>query len=169
MECDAAFSGCRRYRYALWRRWDPVRPCVLFIGLNPSTADETRNDPTIRRCLAYARAWGYGGVCVANLFAWRATDPADLKAAAEPIGRGNDAWLRRLAGEAGLVVAAWGNDGGHRGRSAQVRALLPELHCLRRNRTGEPAHPLYQPARLRPVPLQLAGVAMGQSVARGSE
>jgi len=154
---NAQFSPCRRYRYALWRTWDAARPTVLFVALNPSTADETRDDPTIRRCVGYARDWDFGGVCVANVFAFRATRPVDLKAAPDPVGARNDAWLERLAGEAGLVVAAWGNHARHRGRSRQVRALLPELHCLGTNRTGEPAHPLYQKAGLRPVPLGRMG------------
>ena len=141
---SAVLSDCRRYRYALWRTWDDTLPRVMFIGLNPSTADETTDDPTLRRCMGFARDWGYGGVCTANLFAWRATDPADMKAASDPVGPETDDWLRRLADEAALVVAAWGNDGGHLGRSAEVRALLPVLHCLAMNRSGEPAHPLYQ-------------------------
>lgn len=149
---SATFSPCRRYRYALWRSWDDSLPRVLFVGLNPSTADERRNDPTIRRCIGFARGWGYGGCAVANLFAFRATYPADLKRADDPVGPDNDAWLLKLAGEAGLIVAAWGNDGAWRDRSAQVSAVLPEMHCLDRNRTGEPAHPLYQRADRVPLP-----------------
>jgi len=153
MHSSATFSPCRRYRYALWRTWDEARPHVLFIGLNPSTADETQDDPTIRRCMGYARDWGYGGVCVANLFAWRATLPSDLKRAEDPIGPDNDEWLERLAGEAEGVVAAWGNDGAHLGRSTAVKGMLHEPLCLKLNRSGEPAHPLYLMAGLRPVPL----------------
>lgn len=151
MRTDAALSQCRTYRYALWRVWDETRPLTLFIGLNPSTADETSDDPTIRRCIGFARDWGYGGVCVANLFAYRATYPADLKAAPDPVGPENDRWLRRLAGEAELVVAAWGNDGAHMGRSLIVADLLPGMKCLKTNRSGEPAHPLYQPGSARPL------------------
>ncbi|MDX1736295.1 MAG: DUF1643 domain-containing protein [Halioglobus sp.] len=152
----ARLSRCRRYRYALWRTWDAQRPVVMFIGLNPSTADETTDDPTLVRCMKFARDWGYGGVCMANLFAFRATDPAQMKAAADPVGRRNNFWLRKLAAEAWLVVAAWGNDGSFSERSAAVRRMLPPLHCLQLNRSGEPAHPLYQPARARPVPLPAA-------------
>lgn len=150
---SATFSPCRRYRYALWRTWDAARPGVLFIGLNPSTADEVADDPTIRRCMGYARSWGYGGVCVANLFAWRATKPADLRAAEDPVGADNDAWLARLADGASLVVAAWGNHGAWLGRSREVAEMLPDLHCLQRNRSGEPTHPLYLRRGLRPMPL----------------
>ena len=147
----AHLSRCRRYRYALWRTWDAQLPTVLFIGLNPSTADEKADDPTLIRCMRFARDWGYGGVCMANLFAYRATDPAAMKRAANPVGLANNRWLQRLAGEAGLVVAAWGNDGDYLNRAARVRALLGPLHCLARNRSGQPAHPLYQRADTTPV------------------
>lgn len=130
----------------------PDLPFVLFIGLNPSKADETHNDPTITRCINYARDWGYGGVWVANLFAFCATHPEDLKQADKPVGRGNNQHLLRLTTRAGLTVAAWGNDGAHLGRSTAVRKLLPELHCLAVNKSGEPAHPLYQRADVRPMP-----------------
>lgn len=149
----AEFSPCRRYRYALWRTWETALPRVMFIGLNPSTADECLDDPTLRRCMRFARDWGYGGVCTANAFALRATDPKEMLAAKDPVGPDNDRWLIRLAGESALVVAAWGNHGAHLGRSSALRAMLPDLHCLAVNRSGEPAHPLYQPARRRPVPL----------------
>ena len=92
MERSANFSRCRRYRYALWRRWAPGDDYGLLVGLNPSTADHRRDDPTIRRCIGFARDWGYSGLCVANLFAFRATYPRDLFAADDPVGPRNDAW-----------------------------------------------------------------------------
>ena len=125
----------------------------MFVGLNPSTADETEDDPTIRRCIAFARSWGYGGLCMANLFAYRATKPAIMMAAENPVGEANDEWLLNLASGAGVVVAAWGNDGGHLSRSQSVRRLLPNLHYLKLNRSGEPAHPLYLRSGLQPLPL----------------
>ncbi|MEM8500400.1 MAG: DUF1643 domain-containing protein [Pseudomonadota bacterium] len=146
----AKLSRCRQYRYALWRTWSAEKPIVMFIGLNPSTADETSDDPTLRRCINFAKAWGYGGVCMANLFAYRATDPEEMRVCAKPVGPRNNRWLKLLAGEADLVVAAWGNDGVLRQRSRQVRAMLPTMTCLRMNKSGEPAHPLYLPASLRP-------------------
>lgn len=149
----AKLSKCRRYRYALWRTWDQSKPYIMFICLNPSTADETTDDPTLTRCITYAKSWGYGGVCMANLFAFRATAPADMKAAKNPIGSQNDRWLEKLAHEAEIVVAAWGNDGVHSGRSRQVRALIPNMYCLKINKTGEPAHPLYQKAHIQLIPL----------------
>lgn len=92
---------------------------------------------------------------MANLFAFRATEPADMFAASDPIGPGNDEWLTKLAESAGVVVAAWGNDGAHLGRSKEVTKLISDLHCLKLNKTGEPAHPLYLKASLRPIPLSI--------------
>ncbi len=90
---------------------------------------------------------------MANIFAFRATAPNDMKAAADPIGSENNEWLIKLSDDAGLVVAAWGNDGSFLGRSEQVKELLPNLHCLKLNKSGEPAHPLYQKADRKPVPM----------------
>ena len=149
----AHFSRGRRYRYTLWRIWDDQRPRVMIIGLNPSTADARRDDPTIRRCIGFARDWGYGGVVVTNLFAFRATHPADLKAAADPMGPRTDGWIRRMAGQVERIVAAWGNHGAWLNRSACLRQMLAgRLHYLRLTASGEPAHPLYLPAGLLPWP-----------------
>jgi hypothetical protein len=123
----------------------------MFIGLNPSTADETQDDPTIRRCIGFARAWGFDGLCMANLFAYRATEPADMKNAVDPIGCENDSALSSWAHDAGVVVAAWGAHGTYKGRDQSVRLLVPGLHYLRLTKDGHPGHPLYLPASLRPV------------------
>lgn len=152
---SASFSRCRQYRYALWRTWDATKAYVMFIGLNPSTADETINDPTVRRCINYAKSWGYGGVCIGNLFAYRATDPELMKAVEDPVGSQNNGWLKKLSDQAVLVVAAWGNHGTYLGRSRQVRELLPDMYCLKVNKSGEPAHPLYQKAAAQPIPLKM--------------
>lgn len=157
LEAAAHFSPCGRYRYTLQRSWDAGGPAVLFVGLNPSTADAERNDPTIRRCIGYAKNWGFGRLVVANLFALRATDPRDLLAASEPVGPENDRWLAKCQAEADLVVAAWGNHGVHLGRSAAVLRELKNPHCLRINASGEPAHPLYLPGDLAPFPLPETG------------
>lgn len=142
MHTAAAFSGCRRYRYALWRRWDDG-PQLLFVMLNPSTASEHANDPTIRRCIGFARDWGYGALAVGNLFAWRTPSPAQLKRARGPVGRPNDAWLQRLAGESAMTVAAWGNHGVLHGRDRIVRALLQDPFVLGLTAANAPRHPLY--------------------------
>lgn len=149
MERSATLSPCRTYRYALWRRWDSG-PYAMFIGLNPSTADETQDDPTIRRCVGFAKAWGYSALCMTNLFAWRATNPADMKSAAEPIGWENDQVLQRLASDAGIVIAAWGAHGVFKQRDEVVKRALPSLHYLRLTKGGHPGHPLYLPADLQP-------------------
>lgn len=152
-ESSAVFSPCRRYRYELWRRWTEG-PFVQFVGLNPSTADETNDDPTIRRCIAFAKSWGYGALCMTNLFAWRATDPADMKQQIEPVGAENDATLLRIGSQAGIIVAAWGSHGSHQGRDGQVKGLLKpleKLHFLSLTKSGAPGHPLYLPKTLVPV------------------
>ena len=150
----AEFSVCRRWRTLLWRRWDEARPIANFLMLNPSTADETVLDPTCARARDYAERWGYGSLLVTNVFAWRATDPGEMRAAADPVGKGNDTAILRAARKAQLVVCAWGNHGLHLGRSGAVLRLLRgagvALHVLQLNASGEPAHPLYLPGRLRP-------------------
>ena len=96
---SAIFSSCRKYRYILWRRWavDCNANYAMFVGLNPSTADETDDDPTIRRCIRFAKSWGYSGLCMANLFAYRATDPKDMLVATGPVGVENDKYLLEYA------------------------------------------------------------------------
>jgi len=149
----AVFSKCRRWRYLLWRRWDEARPAANFLMLNPSTADELRLDPSCTRARLYAERWGYGALIVTNLFGWRATDPEEMKAATDPVGRGNDRAILAAAREAAILVCAWGNHGAHRRRSGEVRELLGKtpLHFLRMNANGEPAHPLYLPGSLAPT------------------
>ena len=153
MKTDAILSECRMYRYALWRTWDESKPYALFIGLNPSTADETEDDPTIRRCIGFSRTWGFGGLCMANLFAFRATKPGVMKAAEDPIGPDNDQWIRQLSVDAGVIVAAWGNGGSHLDRSRTIAEMIPNLKCLQLNKSGEPVHPLYQPSTATPIPM----------------
>jgi hypothetical protein len=154
-ESGAKFSACRRWRYLLWRRWDETKPAANFLMLNPSTADEHQLDPSCARARGYAERWGYGALVVTNLFGWRATDPREMKAQRDPVGRGNDAAIVRAARASALVVCAWGNHGAHLGRSGKVLALLTSneigLHILRTNSAGEPAHPLYLPGSLQPA------------------
>ena len=149
----AVFSDCRKYRYALWRMWNEKKPLVMIIGLNPSTADEKVNDPTITRCISFARSWGYGGVCVTNLFGFRATATTGLKAYHDPIGKENDAWVHEMAMGAAITVAAWGNHGKFLNRSLEILPSLGQLYSIKMNKSGEPAHPLYLKAELKPVPM----------------
>jgi len=141
----AIFSPCRTYRYALTRQWDNSLPYVLFIGLNPSTANEMDDDPTIRRCKRFAADWGYGSVCMANLFALRSTAPKNMLKHDAPIGVDNDVWLQDLAREAEVIVCAWGARGGHQRRDKIVIDLLSshKLTCLGVTKKGKPRHPLY--------------------------
>lgn len=126
---------------------------AVFIGLNPSTADEVEDDPTIRRCMDYAKRWGYGALCVVNLFAFRATIPDDMKAYASPVGPENDRWLMDVTRRAGVVVAGWGVHGAHRQRDRDVMRLLGgKLSCLSKTKDGHPGHPLYLNKALKPVP-----------------
>ncbi|WP_306133540.1 DUF1643 domain-containing protein [Roseivivax marinus] len=139
----ALYSPCERYRYGLARTWDAAVPPVLFIMLNPSTADERRNDPTIHRCERRARDWGYGGVMIANLFAWRATRPSDLRLAAAPEGPENAVILSDWHAEAGRTVAAWGVHGALRGVGPDWAARAGTLSHLGLTKAGHPRHPLY--------------------------
>ncbi len=151
----AILSPDRLYRYALWRLWERGTRVALFVGLNPSTADETQDDPTIRRCIAFAKSWGCGGMFMGNLYGWRATDPSELRHVENPIGPRNDATLLGMAAASDIVVAAWGAGGdipGYPRRGAQVCAMLPRVHYLRLNKNGSPAHPLYLPKTLKPTP-----------------
>lgn len=154
MIAGATFSRDRRYRYRLWRRWDPSRPVVAFCMLNPSTADEQRDDPTIRRCIGFAHDWGYGGLEIVNLFAFRATDPRDLRLAADPVGRQNDRHLARAARRATLVVTAWGARADVRRARRAMWVLSGQRRSLAHlgfTRSRRPRHPLYLPRRLRPL------------------
>jgi len=149
----AIFSRCRTYRYTLWREWDLFnKNYAMFIGLNPSTADEVNNDPTVRRCIDYAKRWGYGAMCMMNAFAFRATDPTVMKAHPTPVGRKNDHWLKEMARDAGIIIAAWGLHGLHQNRQEKVLKLIQQpIHCLTITKDGIPGHPLYLKKSLTPV------------------
>ena len=144
MEKGAVISECQNYRYSLLRIWDESKPLIGFIGLNPSTADHREDDKTISRCIKFADSWGAGGFYMMNLFAYRATSPADMKKANEPIGQENDKYLLELKNKVEKIVLCWGNGGLHQGRSKQVLELLQnDLYCIVTNKSGEPKHPLY--------------------------
>lgn len=170
MRRSARFSTDRRYRYLLTRDlpkaqgdllagWQsPTGGPLLFVMLNPSVADGRRDDPTIRRCIGYAQRWGYTRLEVVNLYARICTDPARLFDDDDPIGPRNDAWLRRCARRASLVVCAWGASGGRAAviRAAEVVGLLHDdgvrLHHLGLTAGGAPRHPLYVPGDVAPAP-----------------
>lgn len=158
-ECGATFSPCRKYRYALWREWDPSKPAVVFCGLNPSTADETVDDPTIRRELGYARAWGFGRLVKVNAYGYRSTDPKGLWTVDDPRGPDNFLAIRVHCFEAltkregGLFVACWGNNVRESDELELRRTLRFEgvkVHVLKLTKHGHPHHPLRLPANLQP-------------------
>ena len=162
------FSPCRKWRFTLWRNWskepDIEEPDMFrglpkkkygtksdylqVIGLNPSTADETINDPTVGRCIDFAKRWGFGGLCMTNIFAFRATDPDVMKAQPWPIGDENDHWLNEVAKDAGMILCAWGSHGYFMDRGAKVTSALCQLYptktvALSTTKSGYPGHPLY--------------------------
>ena len=157
----AILSDDRLYRYILTRTWDITKPYIIFVGLNPSTADETDDDNTIKKLMRYAKRWGYGGIIMTNIFAFRATEPKDMKKAEDPIGPDNDRYLANMlsSGVATTVVAMWGNHGVYKGREERVRQLLNEMEfkgyisvkCFEISKQGQPKHPLFLSESLDPI------------------
>jgi len=162
LKSGANFSECRLYRYALWRIWDESLPTVMWIGLNPSTADETVDDPTIRRCKAFSADWGYGGMYMLNLFAFRATDPRVMRTQEFPIGQENYRFLQEYHDKADLTVAAWGIHGKFLDQDIAVAKMLTEestgLVCLGTTKDGHPKHPLYVAGSTQRVRYRVRGV-----------
>ncbi|UWR22208.1 DUF1643 domain-containing protein [Sulfitobacter sp. S190] len=150
----AVYSDCEIYRYSLGREWNGAGPRVAFVMLNPSTATEVQNDPTIERCERRARTLGFGGFRAVNIFALRATDPRDMKRANDPNGPENDAALIGAAEWADRIICAWGVHGAHRDRGAQVAQTLRntgrDLYHLGLTKAGHPRHPLYLPYTAQP-------------------
>ena len=148
---DATFSACRVYRYWLYREWTGGAGRVAFVLLNPSTADETKDDPTIRRCIGFARAWGYHALDILNLFALRSTHPALLYRHESPVGPDNDEFIKTTTYAAAAIVCAWGVHGILRLRGDDVTNMLATkpLKCLGRTSLGMPRHPLYLPSNAK--------------------
>lgn len=178
MKRTTTFSPDRVYRYTLWREWQqlafndmeawtmgetkpPTNQQLLrsaqycmFIGLNPSTADEVQDDATVRKCIQFSKLWGFGALCMTNIFAFRARDPKVMKAHPEPIGPDNDRWLQECARNAGRVIAAWGTHGDFMDRGAAVKKLIPNIEALRLTKHGHPEHPCYITYEIEPVPFR---------------
>ena len=146
----ASFSRCMTYRYSLTRRWGVGRT-LLVIGLNPSTADAQIDDPTVRRCVGFAKSWGFSNLIVANLFAYRSTDPSLLAEVDDPVGPMNDRSLKKLVELADLLLVAWGTRGEMLGRDARVLSWFPRPYCLGKTTAGFPRHPLYVRGDAKPV------------------
>ncbi|CAB4612418.1 unannotated protein [freshwater metagenome] len=155
-EASATFSHDRVHRYLLTRTWASSLPTVNFLMLNPSTADAFQLDPTNRRCVGFAQAWGYGSMVTTNIFAFRSTNPAGLRTTKDPVGPENDEAILNAAKNADLVIAAWGTHGELQDRGNAVRGLLTEagieLHVLRLTKAGHPGHPLYVAGDTLPTP-----------------
>ena len=143
----ALYSDCEKYRYELSRVWDNNGDKALFVMLNPSTATEIQNDPTVERCERRARTLGFGAFRVCNIFAYRATDPRDMRAQTDPVGPENDAAIARAAEWADRVICAWGTHGAHLQRGVAVEHMLrgqpKPLYHLGLSKQGHPKHPLY--------------------------
>lgn len=152
----AVYSDCEAYRYELTRVWNPAGAKAMFVMLNPSTATEAQNDPTVERCERRARALGFGAFRVCNIFALRQTDPRLMRAHPDPVGADNDAAILRGCAWADRIVCAWGAHGEHLNRGPEVEALMratgATLHALGLTRQGHPRHPLYVSYAARPEP-----------------
>lgn len=150
MQMDAAMSSDLKYRYYLTRVWNDEQDMAIFIGLNPSTADATEDDPTIRRCMGFARRLGCGGIGMLNLFAFRSTDPRELRRQANPISEPdttiNDDWISKITGAHQTIIACWGTHGEYLFRGRNVALRVPGLQCFGITKNKEPKHPLYLPA-----------------------
>lgn len=158
MQSSALISTCGLYRYWLLRVWndDARKRYVLWVMLNPSTADASQDDPTIRRCIGYSKAWGYDGLIVCNLYAYRATQPKDLWKATDPVGPENDRHLESGAHCSSKMVAAWGANADP-ARAAHVREIMKrygEVCALSLTKDRQPKHPLYLPSILQPQPIE---------------
>lgn len=152
---DAVLSDCKRYRYVLTRQWNQHLATVVFIMLNPSIADARINDPTIRRCINFAHSWGYGGIRVVNLFAWRATNPTELRSIDDPVGPDNDKFIVNALLDSPITVVAWGATV-HASRVLNLIALIQATgvtpFCLGFTKAGHPRHPLYVPKTVKLTP-----------------
>ncbi|MCA9091372.1 MAG: DUF1643 domain-containing protein [Planctomycetaceae bacterium] len=150
----AVYDPTEVYRFYLERTWDSEQAVVAFIGLNPSTATEYQNDPTVNRCQNFAAAWGYGGFIMLNAYGLRSTDPRGLKTIDDPVGSLNNHYTLLGVERAALVMCCWGTHAGLGNRHEALRELLKgrEVHCFRRTKAGYPNHPLYLRNDSRPVP-----------------
>lgn len=147
----AIFSDCRKYRYVLWRVWDESRPMIAFVGLNPSTANESKNDPTIRRVISMAKGWGYGGVYMLNFFAIVTPCPEELAKTDDQIGD-NDRYLEEYLAKSEKIVMAYGSFKEAKERAQQVIKMIENCFALHINKDGSPKHPLYVKSDTKLIP-----------------
>lgn len=163
MKKDARIDSTGLYRYWLLREWNPKGKRVVFVMLNPSTADGDEDDPTLRKCIEFAKSWDYGGLEVVNLFAYRATEPDELRKVKYPVGSENELYLKKAIEENNKIIIAWGKDGSLRQQDKAFLRLISNhntLYCLGMTKAGHPRHPLYVKGNKTPEifempPLQL--------------
>ena len=158
IEKGAEISDCGKYRYKLWRIWDKTKPFVTFLMLNPSTADANVDDPTIRRCIGFAKSWGYDGLLVCNLFAYRSTNPKELLLIDDPFGKKNDIYIQECIDRSEKVICAWGNssilkkfDRNTKEHFSSIKSRM-KIHYLELSKDNVPKHPLYLKKTLVPIP-----------------
>ena len=154
MISKASLSRDQKYRYSLSRIWEEHKECVLFIGLNPSMADAKSDDPTIRRLIGFAQRWGFGGMHVCNLYAYRTPDPKELFKVAYPIGKYNYRYIKKMRKEARITVLIYGNDGRRFDRHEKILKQIDKPYCIKVSKGGMPMHPLYLKYTEQPLPYQ---------------
>jgi hypothetical protein len=160
MISEAIISDCGTYRYSLTRIWDEKLPKVMFVMLNPSTADSGKDDPTIRRCIGFAKSWGYGGLYVCNLFAYRATNPKELLNADNPFGNDNSLHIKNIANETETIICAWGNKPilhkvlKNKNPYKLLGLESSKLYYLQFSKDNVPKHPLYLNSNLQPIQIE---------------
>ena len=152
LESAAIFSPNKIYRYSLTRVWDRDRPRVCFVMLNPSAADETQDDPTIRRCIRFSECWGYGSLTAVNVFAYRTHNPRDLKAAVDSVGTDNVRHVSKAVRSAAVTIVAWGVHGHANEHSERLLSRIASPYCLGVTKHGAPKHPLYVVGSMLPEP-----------------
>jgi hypothetical protein len=143
MKKGAHISIDKKYRYSLYRIWNDELPKVAFICLNPSIADDKIDDPTINRCIEFAKSWGYGGFYMLNLFAFRATNPSELTKVNDPIGMDNQNVILETITKVDKVICAWGNEGILLNQNKKILSIIENPYCIKINSSGEPSHPLF--------------------------
>ena len=159
----AILSIDKKYRYVLTRTFNEKLPMVAFVGLNPSTADDKEDDPTINKCISYCKNWKFGGFYMVNLFAFRTAYPEELLLANDQIGVENDEHLENVFGKVDKVICCWGNTGTLKGRNSEVLKKISQPYCLNINISGEPTHPLYQKWDLKPILFNADTIAINAS------
>ena len=160
---NAELSICKKYRYSLTRIWDEDKPNVMFVMLNPSTADEKNDDPTIRRCINFAKDFGAGGIYVVNLFPLRATNPNELLINDSIISEENKNYIKKYSELSSIIICAWGNNKIIKRINKkfntnvynQLKLINSELYCLELSKDNTPKHPLYLPKNLKPIKFNL--------------